>query len=214
MKKLYWPTTGKSKFSVEYTYDLDGGGTTFGTDYAEVISERYPGKTFDHAYEWCSGPAFIGFDLLDHNICKSLTCSDVYYPAIQCVRATARKNKLHSVNALLLEDLALMPKDLKFDLVISNPPHFDSSIHNEWHRNRIHLDTEWTAHENFFSNIKTHLNKDGIILLQENMSGSSPKTFEKMIDQAGLKINDWFRSKNFFSEPRSTFIYYLEITKR
>jgi len=213
MKKLSWYTTGKSKFTVEYTYEMDGGGTTFGTDYSEVLKNRYPGKVFKTAYEWCSGPAFIGFDLLDHGLCQSLTCSDIYYPAIACVRNTAHQNQLFNVEALLLEDLSLMPSDRKFDLVIGNPPHFSKSIHDEWHRNRIILDKDWSIHQNFFDNIASHLTDNGIILLQENLAGSRPDTFKNMIEGAGLKINDWFLSNNFFDSPRSNFIYYIEIVK-
>lgn len=214
MKKLKWYTTGHSKFAVEYTYEMDGGGTSFGTEYAEVLKKRYPGKTFNTAYEWCSGPGFIGFDLLDHNLCKSLVCSDIYYPAIESIRNTANDNNLSNVQALLLDDLALLPSNLKFDLVVGNPPHFSTSCHNESHRNRIVLDKEWAAHQNFFNNIASHLTDNGVILLQENFSGSQHNTFTDMIDRAGLKITDWFVSEQFFNSPRSTFIYYIEITKK
>lgn len=213
MKKLSWYTTGKSKFAVEYTYEMDGGGTTYGTDYSEVLKKRYPGKVFENVYEWCSGPAFIGFDLLDHGLCQSLTCSDVYYPAINSVRNTAFKNQLSNVQAILLEDLSMMPINMKFDLVVGNPPHYSKSIHSEWHRNRIVLDSDWLIHQNFFNNIASHLMDNGIILLQENLAGSNPDTFKNMIEDAGLKINDWFVSDNFFDSPRSNFIYYIEIVK-
>ena len=212
MKKLKWYTTGNSKFEIEYTYEMDGGGTTFGTEYADVLKSRYPGKQFNLAYEWCSGPAFIGFDLLDHKICKSLLCTDIYYPAIECIRNSAKANQLSNVRAILLEDLALLPSDIKFDLVVGNPPHFGSSIHDESHRNRIVLDKDWETHRNFFNNIKSHLTSDAVILLQENLSGSTPDTFEKMINEAGLKITEWFKSKDFFNSARGNFIYYIELS--
>jgi methylase of polypeptide subunit release factors len=214
MKKLFWHTTGKSQFAVEYTYEMDGGGMSIGTEYIDVIKERYPKKVFKNAYEWCSGPAFIGFNLLDHKICESLICNDIYYPAIECIRHTANANKILNVQALLMEDLSLMPDNYKFDLVVGNPPHFNTSIHEESHRNRIILDTDWSIHQNFFKNIGPHLTDDAVILLQENFSGSRVETFIDMIENAGLKLNDWFVSKDFFNSPRSMFIYYIEITKK
>ena len=83
-----------------------------------------------------------------------------------------------------------------------------------WHRNRIVLDEDWKIHKNFFANIRQHLNKDAIILLQENFSGSKVETFAEMIDNSGLKVRDWFTSKNFFDSARSTFIYYIEIVSK
>ena len=35
-----------------------------------------------------------------------MVCSDIYYPAINCVRNTADKNQLSNVQAFLLEDLS------------------------------------------------------------------------------------------------------------
>ena len=63
MKYLKWHTTGPSEFVVKYTFEMEGGGTTYGVDYATVLQEKYPFKSFNKVYEWCSGPGFIGFDL-------------------------------------------------------------------------------------------------------------------------------------------------------
>ena len=212
MKYLKWHTTGPSEFVVKYTFEMEGGGTTYAVDYATVLQEKYPFKSFNKVYEWCSGPGFIGFDLLDHGIAKSLCLSDVYLPALDCAKKTAQSNSIEScVTTYLLDDLTLLPMYEQFNLVVGNPPHHSQSIHEEYHRNRIVLDNNWQAHLNFFQNIGKHLLPNGIILLQENLSGSTVKTFEKMVSDNNLQITDWFTSKDFFSSARNNFIYYIEI---
>jgi hypothetical protein len=73
-------TSGQSKLSVFYHSWMDGGGTWFGQEYVDVIRDRYPGRVFERCYEWCSGPGYIGFNILDHGLCGSL------FPVICCLR--------------------------------------------------------------------------------------------------------------------------------
>jgi methylase of polypeptide subunit release factors len=209
-------TTGFRNMKVFYRADLDGGGTWYGTEYPTIVKQLYPNRIFTRCYEWCSGPGFIGYSLLDHGICQSLCLSDLWYPAIEAAELT----KLYSdndcsdkVTTYLLNDLALLPEHEYFDLIVANPPHFPSKVSQKYNNNRICTDTNWQAHQNFFKNIKSHLTSDGIILLQESMVGSTSKDFEEFIDSADLQITNVIKSKDFFEDNKAQ-IYYIEITHK
>lgn len=129
MPELEFQTSGKHMISVYHTINCDGGGKSFGTKYPSVINSRYPGHTFDCCLDWCSGPGFIGLNLLDHEICRTLHLVDHYQPGIDCAKKTI--NNLPTqfkdcVHAHQINDLALLPKSQMFDLVVANPPHFSA----------------------------------------------------------------------------------------
>ena len=205
-------TSGQSKLSVFYHSWMDGGGTWFGQEYVDIIRDRYPGRVFERCYEWCSGPGYIGFNILDHGLCGSLCVSDVYQPAIQAVHETIKNNKLHNVSAYATGTVSQLPKNEKFDLVVANPPHFLSCPGDENYQ-RIAVDQNWTAHQEFFENIGRHLLPDGIILLQENQSGSMNREqdFAPFIDTAGLQITAVVNSPKYYTPDHHTRIYYIEI---
>jgi hypothetical protein len=200
---------GVNPITVFYTDDLDGGGTQFGQDYIPTIKRKYPNRKFSKIFEWCSGPGFIGFSLLSHNLCSALCLTDLYNPAIELADATVAdpdNNCKDRVTTYLLKDLSLLPKHEIFDLVVSNPPHFPKKVSRLVNTNRITSDINWESHKNFFNNIKSHLAPDGIILLQENSQGSTPDSFKTFIEEAGLQITDCFNSVDTF--------YFLEIKSK
>ena len=206
-------TTGNHKINVYYKIELDGGGTTFGQDYLPVLANKYPGRMFNRAYEWCSGPGFIGFSLLSHGVCKTLCLSDLYDPSITAAEVTINYepnvcNKL--VTTYLCKDIGLIPKHEKFDLVVANPPHFNDFNgipQNDYTGIRISKDINWRAHTNFFNNIKQHLTPDGVILLQEHIHGAKLQDLIGMIQQNELQVTDRFDSPNVNENA----MYYIEI---
>jgi methylase of polypeptide subunit release factors len=213
-------TPGKFPLTVFYTDVMQGGGLSFGPEYVQVIREHYGDRVFDRAYEWCAGPGFIGYSLLATGICKELTLTDVYHPSIIAAEETRdfELNWCHDKNLLsiyLLKDLDLLPVSETWDLIVSNPPHFPYYVHyqdeTEFQENRISTDFEWRAHKNFFANMKTRLRPGGIILLLENMAGSTPETFEPWITEAGLKITGHWKSSDWQEDNPSYQFYYLEI---
>ena len=205
-------TSGQSKLRVFYHSWMDGGGTWFGQEYVDIIRERYSGRVFERCYEWCSGPGYIGFNILDHGLCGSLCVSDVYQPAIQAIHETIKNNKLHNVSAYATGTVSQLPENEKFDLVVANPPHFLSCPGDENYQ-RIAVDQNWAAHQEFFANIGQHLLPNGVILLQENQSGSMNREqdFEPFIDAAGLQITAVVDSPKYYTLDHHTRIYYIEI---
>jgi methylase of polypeptide subunit release factors len=212
---MEYTTTGKNGITVFYDSWMDGGGMWFGQDYVDVITARYPNRIFDCCYEWCSGPGFIGFGLLDHGICKRLCLSDIYAPAIDRAKETilyAPNCCEDIVSAYAAESVADLPNLKQFDLVVANPPHFLECPGND-NIQRIKVDTNWQAHRDFLTNIKHHLTKDGVILLQENQAGSlnREQDFVKDIESAGLQVTAVFDSQKYYTPNDHTQIYYIEL---
>ena len=215
MKINQFQTGGNPNISVLYLDETDGGGTWFGQEYIPVLQQRYPNRKFRHAYEWCAGPGFIGFALLAHGICDQLLLSDIYDPAVELSKETARRADVsNQVDALLFRDMALLPAHYQFDLIVANPPHepFGTPIvHTADHGGRIEADPGWASHQNFFKHISKHLDNDGVILLQENAFRGAVENFQNMIELSGLEIKDSWPSTQYFKPNTETQIYYIEI---
>ena len=77
-------------------------------------------------FEWCAGPAFIGFSMLGHGLCETLCLADINPMAVTACRRTIASNGLGgSVTVYHSDDLSAIPVEEQWDLVVSNPPFFD-----------------------------------------------------------------------------------------
>ena len=209
-------TSGPKQNRVQYDSWMDGGGTWFGQEYVDIIRDRYPNRTFNRCYEWCSGPGYIGFSLLDHGICRSLCLSDIYPAAIDAVNMTIQENQLQSVAAgYATGTVSGLPQHERFDLVVANPPHFLTCPGDDNYQ-RIAVDQNWAAHQEFFQNIARHLVPGGVILLQENQAGSlnREQDFAPFIESAGLTVTAVFDSPQYYTPGHHTQIYYIEMQKK
>jgi predicted RNA methylase len=176
--------------SVSYLPVLDGGGMTFGQQYLDVIRSRV-GKV-GHVFEYCAGPGFIGFSLLAHGLCDRLTLADVNPEAVKAVRTTIAENGLEGrVKVYESDCLAQIPDSERWDLVVSNPPHFDGS--DQEYQDAIRLvDPGWVIHKNFYRDVKKFLNPGASIIFQENAHATRHEDFEQMIRENGLTLVDVF----------------------
>lgn len=197
---------------IHYNYALDGGGTGFGQRYRRVLAQLYPDRKFKNCFEWCSGPGFIGFDLLSRNICENLYVADIYQPCIDSIMATIENNRAICQGRVQYhhgQHIASLPADWKFDLVVSNPPHWNPGLGQFITkidlRNRICCDNEWLVHKEFFENIRPRLMPGARILLQEQSLASGPECFKSFIEDNDMHIVDCHWESN-----RSGF-YYLEV---
>lgn len=201
---------------IQVFYDswMDGGGTWFGQEYVDVVKSRYPNRVFESCYEWCSGPGYIGFSILGAGLAKTLTVTDCYESAInKAVATTISYNCLEQkVSAYVGSSLSCLPKHKQFDLVVSNPPHYLECPGDDNYQ-RIAVDPDWQAHQDFFAHIGRHLAHNGVILLQENLAGSlnGVEDFRPFIESNGLRVQDSFTSDKFFDVNGPTQIYYIEI---
>jgi predicted RNA methylase len=166
---------------ISYRSELDGGGTDFGQAFIPFFQSCAMPKQ-KRVFEWCCGPAFIGFSMLGHNLCETLCLADINPAAIASCRNTVSTNKLEGcVSVYHSNNLENIPRSETWNLIVSNPPHFVDQYEGDI---RAH-DPDWTIHRNFFGD---HLADDGVIVLQDNNRGSTVETFRSMIDHFGLRI--------------------------
>jgi methylase of polypeptide subunit release factors len=213
---------------VYYTNETNGGGNAFAEDYCNAVDGLFPNRTFENALEWCSGPGFIGLAMLATGICKRITLNDLHQPAMDMAEITKLKNPLYSDKISIYpgSTLANIPKSEKFDLVVANPPHYLSKFFASRSlgydkmgivigpRNaEILVDENWQAHTTFYNEIKKLLAPNGIILIQENQSGSHHRTgsFNMIIENVGLEIIRDFDSEEHYDPNSAMQIYYLGI---
>jgi SAM-dependent methyltransferase len=168
---------------VHYKDWLDGGGSSFGQELIPFLQDRGMPRQAQ-VFEWCAGPAFIGFSMLGHGLCETLCLADINPMAVRACRRTIAANGLGaSVTVYHSDNLSAIPIEEQWDLVVGNPPFFD---HGAFHL-RAH-DRGWHLHREFFTTIGRFLRPGGIIVLQENNLGSTAETFREMIEAAGLAI--------------------------
>jgi len=82
----------------------------------------------------------------------------------------------------LSDSLSAIPDIERWDLVVSNPPHFKDN-HN---KSIKHFDKDWEIHNSFYTQVGAFLNPGASILIQENFEGSDQGDFNEMIASNGL----------------------------
>jgi methylase of polypeptide subunit release factors len=202
-------------FAVCHDSSEDGGGSWFGQEYIPIIRSRYQ-RRFHHCLEWCAGPGFIGFGIMAHDLCDHLTLMDLNPQAQISVAETCDRNQCwDQVEFYLCDRVSALPQKLQFDLVVANPPHYLECPGDDNYQ-RLAVDQNWAAHEEFFQNIGCRLAADGVILLQENQTGSlgGVADFWHMIHCNGLAITAYWTSVNHWDTSGPTQIYYIEIQHR
>lgn len=168
---------------VAWRENLHGGGLKSGRQFISVVRELL-GKV-DRIHEICAGPGFIGFSLLAEGLCNSLSLSDINPEAIEAQQETIRRNDLAgTVSSYLSIGLDDVPESEKWDLVVSNPPHFGEPAGE----GIISDDPDWEFHKNFFRNVHKHLHHHGTVLIQENYIGSDESVFMPYIEEGHLEV--------------------------
>ena len=147
---------------VRYKPDLDGGGRAL----APVFAEALKGRKFDRCFEWCAGPAWIGFWLLENGICEELVTGDINPEAVEVVNNTAAATGW-PVTAYCSDNMQDIPETEKFDLVVANPPnYFDIQAAHPLGHLRFDprpSDPGWRAHAGFYSTIREYLTPEAEI---------------------------------------------------
>ncbi len=189
-----WKTVRYKNITVNYLPILDGGGQ----DQLNETFVRSVKDLFGRVNSICEfgcGPGFIGFSLLAHKLCKKLYLIDVNPLAIKACQKTIKENHLENkVTTCLSDALTNVPKSEKWDLVVSNPPHFDGKYINR-PGEILSIDPKWHIHKNFYAKVSKHLTKNGSVLFLENGLGSTPKIFKNMIAKNGLVFIKSFKCK-------------------
>ncbi len=186
--------TSYGKILVAFTRDLIGGGTSFGQGLVPFVKDNF-GKV-DHVFEWCAGPGFIGFSLLAHSLCNSLTLADKEQTAVAAAMASVHVNGLtRAVSVYRSDCLDDIPSRESWDLVVANPPHSQVDKVMPDLPSRIYFDRDWSVHHRFYSQVSRFLRPEASVLIVEDARYSNPSDFKPMIEQAGLKWVDSFDAK-------------------
>lgn len=213
MKKIFQI----NDFNLIYTDfpKMDGGGTSIGLDFVNLLDKQYPGRKFNRCLEWCSGPGFIGFNLLLNNYCQELCLVDNYKPALDCALDSIAGLNI-PVTTYCIDQIADLPPTEVFDLIVSNPPHFSIEVYQQEvikkNNKRIYYDLDWQIHYEFFQNIKKNLSTNGIILLQESAWGCNYNTFDSILNEVDLTVSNYYNACNPIVNDYP--IFYLEISHK
>ncbi|MDO8492548.1 MAG: methyltransferase [bacterium] len=194
IQRMNFKTKRFKDINVCYLPELDGGGTTFGQEYIDVVKEKF-GKV-DHIFEFCAGPGFIGFSLLAHGLCNKLTLADINPKAVEACKETVRMNNLESkVSIFLSDNLKQIPPSEKWDLAVGNPPHWWTGSEEIYKNNIRKFDPDLRIHKEFYKNIRKFLKPEGSVLLQENDLATRSEDFVPMIEENGLQVVEVFKAK-------------------
>lgn len=181
-----YQTRGAQGYTVFYQSHMNGGGPHFAPVFPRILRDLFPNRHFSNCMEWCSGPGFIGYEILDHKFCDRLELVDIYRPIQPYIEKTNSHNNItDKVSLTFSSQISNLSPDKKFDLIVSNPPHFknysefaidvggDPNSNVDQNNFRVGVDPDWQIHREFFNNIHRHLNPGGvIILLEQSRSGS------------------------------------------
>ncbi len=189
-----WKTIKYSDITVFYLHELDGGALDFGEEaFVNTVRELY--GSVDNLCEFCCGPGFIGFSLLARGLCKKLSLVDINPDAIACCKKTITENSLKDRVTIHLSDGLSAVGNLEvWDLVISNPPHFDGT-RKMYENDIIAIDPDWIIHDKFYRDVPRHLSKKGQVLFLENVTGAPEDMWKRMIEKNGLKFIKTFWEK-------------------
>lgn len=168
-----------NNFVVSYIDGLDGGGILHLPDFKAAVESS--GKShYTRAVEWCAGFGVIGFDFLNRSVCDHMSFIDCHEPAIHWLSETIKQNAIDEKTELYLTDnIAAIPSDVKWDLVLANPPHaftldtremFEKTLENPNQCAdviRITCDVDFVIHKEFFENIRAHLLPNADVFISE-----------------------------------------------
>lgn len=171
---------------VFYEKRFDGGGTTFGFNAITkpIISDYI--QEFSDVLEMCSGPGFIGYTLLKKKKANRLVLSDINIDLYPSIQETNESNKLQNVEFILSDCFDAISEENKFDVIVSNPPHF-KTLRPDGYRSReeklISLDFDMEFHKKLFDSAHKFLNPNGKIILIENCDGVTEEDIRMLSDE-------------------------------
>ncbi len=206
-KLLITPCTEINGLLVFDNKKLDGGGLRYTYDYLRIMA-HYGLVNSKNIFEFCCGPAYIGYTLLGARYCQRLTLSDINPIAIQAVNKTSQYNGLSEEVTIIESDcLDSIPESERWDVVVGNPPHYDYPIEDRSYGNMLVSDPGWEIHKNFYSNVGRFMNPGGYVILLEDGKQSAPDTFSSMISSGGGKLIGAKKGRNFLGEHNK--MYFL-----
>lgn len=169
---------------VAYSLDLDGGGRAMRAPFSAFVASSIGAR--ERVFEFCAGPGYIGFDLLSRGLCQTLVLADINPGSVECAMATVRENRLEGcVDVYQSDGLASIPPTERWDLVVGNPPQFNTVGTNAQDA-LIRCDPDWRIHTSFYRDVVRFLTPDAYVLLIENSYGCRYDQFGPLLRSVGL----------------------------
>lgn len=170
-----------SGIKISFSHLLDGGGANCSEDIVNTIKSLRQSK-YQNTLEWCAGMGAIGFDILGHDLAERVVFQDaITFAEPSIIRNALDNDFLDRVKVIISDTVGNLPEEEKFDLVVANPPHVDDFFaflrNSKMQRGnplsflsaaRMCVDHKFSAHKEFFKNIRKYLTDDADLLLIEN----------------------------------------------
>jgi hypothetical protein len=186
---------------------LDGGGLNFSYDFLRVMASHNLINS-ENIFEFCCGPAYIGYSLLAAGFCQRLTLADINPVAIQVVQKTAQYNGLREKVSIFESDgLDGIPESERWDVVVGNPPHYGNEAPSEESYPLLLFDPDWSIHKKFYKDIGHFMKPGGHTILIENSLGSDQETFRSMITSGGGELIGSHKGRDFMGKDNN--MYFL-----
>lgn len=180
-------------------------GELTGRSAADLIRER--GLSNLRVLDICCGVGIVGLTMLavfrETETIQHMSFADINIFNINSVKRTLANNaevlRTATTSAFLSDNLRGIPPGSRYDLIVSNPPHFSSNSFTEAPLDPIALgnaDPAWSFHQEFYRSVHEYLAPGGESWLFENGNASSPDTFEPLISKnAELEYVESFPDK-------------------
>ena len=209
--------------NIEVMYgQYQNGGGPFYNKFNKLILSEYFGVD---ALEICSGPGFIGYDLLESGIASHVDLADKN-PAVEKYIKITNEKSGHRTRFYESDALDSVP-EYEYSLIIGNPPHLqteeqyklledDGFVDSSWpkekleYERKILLDQDFSFHTKFFSKVDNYLKVGGSIVLYENADFIKP---EELINLASNKYDHSIFRSIFRNEDTKADFYALKSTK-
>lgn len=188
-----------NNFSLFYKEEDHGGGLILRHNYLEFLNHTHKKNNFNSCLEWCAGPGFIGFTLLDHNCIQTLDLIDCSQSAIDSCNQTI-KNLPDNYIVKAYCDNTVKNLKTKYDLIVGNPPWYSKLLLKENGLNRIYCDLNFNIHKDFFEHVDKLLNKNGRIILVEGLYASHPNDFVPLLNTLEIEQIVKFDNNDFWHD--------------
>lgn len=199
----------QNRFTVgRVTYDVDPcsvghepQGELTGRGAIRFIRER--GLRDLKILDMCCGVGVIGLtiftELRSESIVKEAAFADINIFNINSLKRTLKINNLehlvgNEIQYWLSDSLENVPPGEKFDIIVSNPPHFFSEDHTEnlLVPSRLAMyDANWAFHKSFYERCHEYLTERGEVWFLENGAAVTAKDLLPLIEaNSNLKYVD------------------------
>jgi methylase of polypeptide subunit release factors len=171
---------------IKYNQSMECGGIVRAPMFLDVLKIIDQERTYSNCLEWCSGPGFIGYSILEKGYCSTLDLADIWKPALRAAEGVETKKKATTWHIRRLSDIKPIKK---YDLIVANPPWFTGQLLNQ---ERTSCDPGLRITKQFFDDVRQYLSNDGIIIIVEGQTYTGPGDFDKMITKNGLELSNLF----------------------